>query len=46
MALVRSFITRSIAGIILAASTFAFAQTSATVVVNSGYAPVGGLKMY
>lgn len=46
MALIRSFITRSIAGIILAASTFAFAQTSTTAVLNSGYASVNGLKIY
>jgi pimeloyl-ACP methyl ester carboxylesterase len=46
MALIRSFITRSITGIILAASTFAFAQTSTTAVLNSGYASVNGLKIY
>jgi pimeloyl-ACP methyl ester carboxylesterase len=46
MALIRCFISRSIAGIILAASTFAFAQTSTTAGLKSGYAPVDGLKMY
>jgi alpha-beta hydrolase superfamily lysophospholipase len=46
MALIRSFITRSIAGIILVASTFAFAQTSTTAVLKSEYSPMDGLKMY
>ena len=46
MAPIRSFITRSIAGITLAASTFAFTQTNTTAVLKSGYAPVDGLKMY
>jgi hypothetical protein len=46
MALIRRFITRSIAGIILAVSTLALAQTSTTAVLKSGYAPVDGLKMY
>jgi hypothetical protein len=46
MALIRSFITRSIAGIILVASTFVFAQTSTTAVLKSGYSPVDGLKMH
>ena len=46
MAFIRSFITRSIAGITLAASTLAFAQTSSTAVLKSGYAPVDGLKIY
>ena len=46
MALRRSFITRSAAGIVLAASIVAFAQTSTTAVLKSGYSPVDGLKMY
>jgi pimeloyl-ACP methyl ester carboxylesterase len=46
MALIRCFITRSLSGIILAASTVAFAQTSTTAELKSGYAPVDGLKMY
>jgi pimeloyl-ACP methyl ester carboxylesterase len=47
MELSRSFIARSTAIIILAASTFAVAQTSATAAApKSGYAPVDGLKLY
>jgi len=46
MALRRHFIMRSTAGIILAASIFAFTQTSSTAALKSGYAPVDGLKMY
>src|SRR6202048_2466440 len=46
MALRRSFITRSAAGIVLAASIVEFAQTSTTAVLKSGYSLVDGLKMY
>jgi len=46
MAQRRSFTGRSAAGIILAASTVVFAQTSTTAVSRSGYAPVDGLKLY
>lgn len=47
MELRRSFIARSTAIMILAASTFAVAQTSATAAApKSGYAPVDGLKLY
>ena len=46
MLLKRSFIASSTACIILAASTFGFAQTNTTAALKSGYAPVDGLKMY
>jgi hypothetical protein len=41
----RSFIGISAAGIILAASAFASAQTPTGTAVKTGYAPVKGLKM-
>jgi pimeloyl-ACP methyl ester carboxylesterase len=47
MELRRSFIARSTASIILAASTLAVAQTSTPAAApKSGYAPVDGLKLY
>src|ERR1700687_4963640 len=41
----RSFIAASGAGIILAASAFASAQTTTSTAVKTGYALVNGLKM-
>jgi pimeloyl-ACP methyl ester carboxylesterase len=41
-----SFIATSAAGIILAASASAFAQTRTTTAVKTGYAPVNGLNLY
>lgn len=46
MMLRTSFIATSAAGIILAASPLALAQTPTTAAVKTGYAPVNGLKLY
>jgi pimeloyl-ACP methyl ester carboxylesterase len=46
MLLIRSFIATFAAGIILAASGLAFAQTRTTTVLKTGYAPVNGLNLY
>src|SRR5437660_11277576 len=46
MLLIRSFIATFAAGIILAASGLAFAQTRTTTALKTGYAPVNGLKLY
>ncbi len=46
MMLIRSFIATFAAGIILAASALAFAQTRTTTALKTGYAPVNGLKLY
>src|SRR5438105_14192441 len=46
MILIRSFIATFAAGIILAASALAFAQTRTTTAVKTGYAPVNGLHLY
>jgi hypothetical protein len=42
----KSFIATTAAGIILAASARALAQTSATTALKTGYAPVNGLNLY
>jgi pimeloyl-ACP methyl ester carboxylesterase len=42
----RSFIATTAAGIILAASAIAFAETRTTPTPKTGYAPVNGLKLY
>ncbi len=44
MLLIRSFIATFAAGIILAASGLAFAQTPTTTALKTGYAPVNGLN--
>ena len=46
MLLIRSFIATFAAGIILAASVLAFAQTRTTAGLKTGYAPVNGLNLY
>src|SRR5438132_7352283 len=46
MLLIRSFIATFAAGIILAASALAFAQTRTTTALKTGYAPVNGLNLY
>jgi len=46
MLLIRSFIATFAAGIILAASGLAFAQTRTTTALKTGYAPVNGLNLY
>src|SRR6266446_4283744 len=46
MMLIRSFIATFAAGIILAASALAFAQTRTTTALKTGYAPVNGLNLY
>src|SRR5882762_599584 len=46
MMLRRSFIATTAAGIILAASVLAFAETRTTTALKTGYAPVNGLKLY
>ena len=46
MMLIRSFIATFAAGIILAASGLAFAQTRTTTALKTGYAPVNGLNLY
>ena len=46
MLLIRSFIATFAAGIILAASVLAFAQSRTTGGLKTGYAPVNGLNLY
>src|SRR6266700_916188 len=46
MLLIRSFIATFAAGIILAASGLAFAQTRTTTALKTGYAPVNGLNLF
>jgi pimeloyl-ACP methyl ester carboxylesterase len=46
MLLIRSFIATFAAGIILAASVLAFAQTRLTAGLKTGYAPINGLNLY
>src|SRR6266567_2129435 len=46
MQLIRSSIATFAAGIILAASGLAFAQTRTTTALKTGYAPVNGLNLY
>ncbi len=46
MMLRRSFIATTAAGIFLAASALALAQTNTTTALKIGYAPVNGLKLY
>jgi len=46
MMLRRSFIATFAAGIILAASALAFAQTRTTTALKTGYAPANGLNLY
>jgi pimeloyl-ACP methyl ester carboxylesterase len=46
MLLIRSFIATFAAGIILAASVLAFAQTRTTAGLKTGYASVNGLNLY
>jgi len=46
MMLIRSFISTFAAGIILAASALAFAQTRTTTAIKTGYAPINGLNLY
>ena len=42
----RKLTSTAVAGIILAASCFAFAQNAKTAAVKTGYAPVNGLNLY
>ena len=46
MTLRSRFLATSTAGLILATSSFAFAQTRTTTAVKTGYAPVNGLNLY